>query len=37
MQKINLLPYAEYEANTMMCVEALLIEYQKGSVLPDAL
>lgn len=31
------IPYAEYEAKTMMCAEALLIEYQKGEVLCDAL
>lgn len=31
------LPYAEYEDKTIMCAEALLIEYQKGAVLPDAL
>lgn len=31
------LPYAEYEAKTMMYAEALLIEYQKGAVLFDAL
>lgn len=31
------IPYAEYEDKTMMCAEALLIEYQKGEVLSDAL
>ena len=37
-EKIRLaVPYAEYEAKTMMCAEALLIEYQKGLVLCDAL
>lgn len=30
-------PHAEYEDKTMMCAEALLIEYQKGAELPDAL
>jgi len=34
---IKKLPYAEYEANIIMCAEAILTEYQKGSVLPDAL
>jgi len=38
VQKRNVaIPYAEYEAKTMMCAEALLIEYQKGEVLCDAL
>lgn len=31
------LPYAEYEAKTMMYAEALLMEYHIGDVLPDAL
>lgn len=30
-------PYAEYEAKTMMYAEALLMEYQNGDVLPEAL
>jgi hypothetical protein len=38
VQKRNLaIPYAEYEDKTMMCAEALLIEYQKGEVLCDVL
>lgn len=36
-ERSKILPYAEYEAKTIMCAEALLIEYQKGAVLCDAL
>jgi hypothetical protein len=37
LERSKPLPYAEYEDKTMMYAEALLIEYQKGAVLCDAL
>ena len=37
LKEVKSIPYAEYEDNTMMYAEALLIEYHKGAVLCDAL